>query len=175
MKKSWVLFLALLLCFSAIVRFLYFVIYFNGMGKKLLILIFAFFSLPGFILAGQILSTGDFILKDKVVDEGNIFDGGTRTIMYKGEVPLTIDYNRGTIEMYGKEFDIPVDDVSWEHVKNSLKGTESYSIMNYARFDVYIPQDYYLGKEQALQDYFDLLHDRFVELENQVGWSSFRF
>ena len=98
-----------------------------------------------------------------------------KTIYYKGETSITIDYERGIMEVEGQEIPIIVDGGTWEDVKNSLLGVESWVPLTYDRFDVFIDSDYYAGRETALQDYFDKLHPRFIEMETQTGWSSERF
>jgi len=98
-----------------------------------------------------------------------------KTIMYRNKIPITIDYVKGTYSVNGKETPIHVDNGTWEDVKLSTTSSTSWVYLEYDRFNVYIDEEYYAGKETALQDYFDKLHPRFIELETQTGWSSEKF
>ncbi|HLC78289.1 MAG TPA: CARDB domain-containing protein [Candidatus Nanoarchaeia archaeon] len=100
---------------------------------------------------------------------------GKKSLMYKNEIPLTIDYDKGVIEVQGEEIPIIVDGGTWEDFKPSVTGTHSYIQLSYSRFEAYIDPAYYTGRETAIQDYLNKLHLRFIEMETQTGWSSEKF
>ena len=161
--------------------YLFFLAYESKMKKYLL------FFLTLFLLLGSV----SFIYSEPLLDKGDSFDvqliveptlindpiviyadysfSGGKTIYYKEEVPITVDYDEGTYSVYGEEYPIIVDGATWDEVKISLAGGSAFNYYSYGSFDAFVDTSL---NQSAVLDYLDKLEPRIVEMESQTGWSS---
>ena len=96
-----------------------------------------------------------------------------KTIMYRGKIPIEVDYNKGVLVVQGKEIPIIVDgDV--EITDPSTKDT-AWVHLAYDRFDVYIEPTYYDSNTAELNLFFDRFEPRYELMESLTGWSSEKF
>ncbi|MBI3623907.1 hypothetical protein HY212_07560 [Candidatus Pacearchaeota archaeon] len=98
-----------------------------------------------------------------------------KTLLYKGEIPLTVDYDKGTIRFQGKEIPIIVEGGTWSDVQNLIKSVSFWHPLTYQNFDVFVDEGYYNANAPQLNVFFDNFDKRYSILKNQTGWSSEKF
>jgi len=104
-----------------------------------------------------------------------------KIIYYKsatGDVPILVDYSKGTYTISGKEYPIIIDgdpkEIKIENPANkdaSAWVNPQYSV----RFDAFIEQDFYNSNRVAIDDLMNKFADRYDLLEQITGWSSEQF
>ena len=111
---------------------------------------------------------------DSSDEEKRIVKGGKDIIMYKGKIPIEVDYDRGVLIVEEKEIPIIVDgDV--KILSRSEMAETTWVHLAYDRFDVYVDSAYYHNNTPAIDDFFNKFAPRFALLESITAWSSEKF
>ncbi|MBU0959015.1 MAG: hypothetical protein KKB31_03660 [Nanoarchaeota archaeon] len=161
--------------------------------KRILFLFGAFFLLIslGFIYSEPLVLDKDsdfdvqFIVEPTPIDTNDVQEvvgsvsgaelfSGEKVVYYRDEIPITIDYDEGTYSVYGKEYDIIVDGGDWEtsRIASQSANFQEFHIP-YDRFNVFIDySEFTNGTLADWENYFNEMHERFVELESEIGWTS---
>ncbi len=121
--------------------------------------------------AGSLTSADIRFLVKSLIRDAQDVQSENKIIMYRGKIPIEVDYDKGVLIIQGREIPIIVDG----DVEITDPRTKDWVNLSYDRFEVYIEPGFYADNTDELNLYFDRFEPRYELMESLTGWSSEEF